>query len=386
MIRHVERTSRLVASVLTSVGICVALTCWWFGKPGPAVQFDKPPAASNVVLGDAVPGPMGWSPESRDALSEWTAQQAAFQLVSRDTGEPVSQDNSKSNVRLWELKRLVVSDAPPNGPQLTGDCTSWSSAHAIEETQASQVFNRGGQWKRVFPPWLYGAGRVWVWRKQISGPMPSAGCSVAAVAKAAQDYGVLSWEDAEAAGYKYSGQLADQWGQSGPPTKLKDIAAKHKLGTVAPLRTAAELRDAVCNGYGTAFGSDFTGGKFRTVDNRIVCDNITPQIGRNAPGVWHHALCCDGYDGTAPNGPWYHIQNSWYPTSHPTPIDGSPACGFWVAESTIEYIVQQNDAFAFSDFEGFVERRDELDLFNVGVIQPPLSRQFAGTRKTQVAP
>lgn len=369
----VERVAKIIASVGTAMLVSLALICWLSGVPGPVVQLEKPPVAD------------GWSPESRDALVEWTAQQSAFQLISRDTGEPVSQDNVRANVRLWELKRLVVRELPPNGPQLTGDCTSWASAHAIEATQASQVFGRGGSFERVFPAWLYGVGRVKVWRQQISGSMPSQGCSVAAVAKAAQDYGVLAWDEATAAGYDYNGNLADQWGRSGPPIKLYALAAQHKLGTVAPLRSADELRDAVCNGYGTAFGSDFTGGNFRQVDGRIVCDNVAARTAER--DRWHHAMCCDGYDGTAPNGPWYHIQNSWYPTSHPAPIDGSPVCGFWVSESTIAYIVAQRDAFAFSDFEGFVDRRDQLDLFNLGAVPANSRQRIAGTsRKTQVAP
>ena len=276
----------------------------------------------------------------------------------------VSLDNSRANVRLWKLTSLLVMPLPPNGPQLTGDCTSWSCAHAIEATQSGQFVAAGGEWRRIFPAWSYAVGRQWVWRKEIVGRMPSQGCSVGAVLRGAVEFGVLSWDEAEAAGFQYSGSLADQWGNGGPPERLKPMAAKHKLGVVAQLKSAADLRDAVCNGYGTAFGSDFTGGNFHTRDGRIVADNIAPRTSVNQR--WHHALCCDGYDGTAAGGPLYHIQNSWYPESHPAPIDDSPACGFWVDEASIEYIVAQGDAWAASDFQGFVERRDQIDLFQTG--------------------
>jgi hypothetical protein len=322
----------------------------------------RPDPAPEVLPAPVEPDHSGWSPQAVADLSPWADELGRFCICARDGGQPVWQDNSRANVRLWKLTALLVGQPPPNGPQLTGDCTSWSSAHAIEATQSGQIAAVGGAWQRIFPAWSYGVGRQWVWRKDIVGRMPSQGCSVGAVLRGAVEFGVVSWDEAEAAGYKYSGQLADQWGNSGPPEKLKPLAAQHKLGAIAQLKSAADLCNAVCNGYGTAFGSDFTGGNFRTKDGRIVADNIAPRLAMKER--WHHALCCDGFDGSTGTA-YYHIQNSWYPESHPKPIDDSPPCGFWVEESSIAYIVAQGDAWATSDFTGFVERRDDIDLFRV---------------------
>jgi len=354
-------------------------------QDGPPIVADAAGIRADAdSVGQIDPIGSGWSPQAVSDLAPWAEQQGQFELVARDGGPPVWQDNVRANVRLWKLTELLVGQPPPNGPQLTGDCTSWSSAHAIEKTQSSQLAAVGGEWKRIFPAWSYGVGRVWIWRKEISGPMPSQGCSVGAVLRGAVEFGVLSWEDAEAAGHKYSGQLADRWGNSGPPAELKAIAAKHKLGAIAQLKSAAELRDAVCNGYGTAFGSDFTGGNFRTRDGRIVADNIASRL--SVRQRWQHALCCDGYDGTAPGGPYYHIQNSWYPESHPAPVDDSPVCGFWVDEASIEYIVRQGDAWATGDFDGFVERRNEIDLFSTSASAGTASRDARFLSKTRMSP
>lgn len=308
----------------------------------------------------------GWVPAARDDMRGWTSSQAPFQLVS--FGEPVWQENSRANVRLYAIQDLVCGShpCPPNGPQLTGDCTSWSSVHAAERTMAVQAVSRGGKWRRLFPAFSYGVGRVDIWRKTVVGRLPAQGCSVAAVAKGMVEIGVLAWDDAldpDGKPYVYSGRLADEWGRAGPPKHLYEVASRHKLGAAALLKSAAEARDALVNGYGVAGGSDFTPGNFRVVDGRIVADNIASTM--RYEQRWHHALCIDAYDGTAPNGPWYHIQNSWHPTSHPAPVDGSPVCSFWIHENSMEYIAAQGDTLALSDFESF-ESREDLNLFAEG--------------------
>ena len=309
--------------------------------------------SDNAKGQQAVPHPSsfnGWSPEAVEATRTWAAAQPLFQIVDA-AGEPVSQDNAKLNVRLWLLEDLANGQRLPQIAQETGDCTSWGAANAIHATQASQIAaGTPASFQRIFPPWIYGAGRVWVWKKRVVGPLPSEGCSGAAVAQAAQTYGVLTWADAEAAGYKYSGKLADQWGRSGPPEKLKELAAKHKVKTVANVTTADQVRDAICNGYGVTEASRWgnPGNKYKTQDGRIVATRS---------GVWGHQMCIDGYDGSSPSGKiYFHIQNSWFPDSHPKPIDDSPVCGFWVEPDEVEYMLAAGDCWAYSDFEGFVAR------------------------------
>ncbi len=386
-----------IAALLAAALLPVMVLSWLHvpDVPPPSAPIVYPAPEVDVDGSDGENGShvehQGWAPDAVEALKPWTDQQAAFQLVSR-AGEPVWQDNSRADVRLWALLGLVASPSPPNGPQLTGDCTAWSSCHAAEKSQAGTVFVRGGQWKRLFPAFSYGVGRVNIWAKEIIGGLPSEGCSVSAIGRGMVEYGMLAWDDAKdphGRPYEYSGQLADSWGRFGPPKHLYEIAAQHKLKAIAPMKSAADVRNALGNGYAVACGSDFTAGNFRTVDGRIFADNIALTMDYRQR--WHHALCIDGYDGTAPGGPKYHIQNSWYPTSHPAPIDGSPACGFWVSESTIEYMVKQNDAFSFPDVDGFEAKRDELEL-NLF----PVSKSSAATspgrldrvvpRKTTVSP
>ena len=295
----------------------------------------------------------GWV-EPCAPLRAWAAEQPRFQITDA-SGEAASQNNERANVRLWLLEDLANGERLPQIAQETGDCTAWGASNAIHATQAGQIAaGNGGEFKRIFPCWLYGAGRQWVWKKVVVGPLPSEGCSGAAVAQAAKAFGVLTWADAEAAGYRYSGKLADDWGRNGPPEKLKALAAQHKVKTVANVTTVEQVRDAICNGYGVTEASRWGNpeNRYETRDGRIVAKRS---------GVWGHQMAIDGYDGSSPSGrKYFHIQNSWYPDSHPKPIDDSPVCGFWVEEIDIEFMLAAGDCWAYSDFEGFPARNVEL--------------------------
>lgn len=402
-----EVVSYAALIVSSIVAVAIALR-----PSAPAPERPRKPAEEKVIIEvEPAIGPngiQGWSQEAVDAMRDWTDQQQQFRVISKATGAPSTRDNSKSNVRLWKLTALNVANPPPNGPQLTGDCTSWSSCHAIEDTQSAHAaLADPGNWGRAFPPWLYGAGRQWIWKKQILGPLPAEGCSVGANARAAMEFGVLSWEEARQAGYEYSGEQADLWGSIGPPEKLKAIAARHKLGGASPMKDSTDCMNALCNGYGIASGGDFTppldargNATFRQADGRLVADNAALRMRWDSR--WHHALAIDGYDGTG-SVAYFHIQNSWFPQSHPSPIDDSPPCGFWVTAETVDYMCKGctmpdgrrcPDTWAFCDFEGFVERAPAVDLFSIPDSDVPSllpkddepAASPAAPSKTQVAP
>ena len=49
---------------------------------------------------------------------------------------------------------------------------------------------------------------------------------------------------------------------------------------------------------------------------------------------------------------------------HPAPLNGEPPGGFWIEESTMNYIAAQGDCWAFSNFDGF-PARDIDPAFNI---------------------
>ena len=313
--------------------------------------------AASVPAADP-PAHEGWAgPRAVADLAKWSTQQPPFELLGPDR-TPVWQDNETANVRLWKLVATAGGEYPEPGYQETGDCTAWGGCHAIVSTQGGQAA-RGDRVtiKRLRPDFLYGAGRVWVWSKQIVGgrnALPAAGCSGAAIARAAQEYGVVPIDTPGLP--PYSGAQADQWGREGPPDWLKEVAAKHKVRTVAQLRTVDQVRDAVCNYYGVAVASDWG-------NPRALYDRQDGRWVARRTGQWMHQMCIDGYDGSAASGKrYFHLTNSWPKSKHPAPIDDSPAGGFWVEDREVEYMLRSNDCYAYSDFEGFPAQNKGLDL------------------------
>lgn len=299
----------------------------------------------------------GWAgPAAVQDMAPWADAQPKFELTD-ELGQRIWQDNESANVRLWQMVAHAGGEYPNEAYQETGDCTSWGTADAIVNTQGGQA-HRGDpiEIKRPFQPFTYGAGRVWIWAPQIGGArrLPGAGCTGAAVAKASQEFGVVPYGTPGLP--EYSGSLADTWGRKGPPEELKAIAAKHKVRTVSRITSIAEARGAICNYYAFTIASDWGNpkGKYQKLDGRLV--------GKRT-GVWNHQMCVNGYDGSASSGrKYFHIQNSWPISQHPTPIDDSPAGGFWIEDEELEYILAAGDSWAYSDFEGFPARNTDLDF------------------------
>lgn len=323
MNRSLIRSTLLMVS-LAAFGVSHA-------QPGPAPRADRQE---------------GWAgPESLKHTEAWAKLQPRFELTDPDSGTPVWQDNQRARRCQWEaVKSANRGVMPPNVPQPVGDCSSRGAAHAIERTIAAQ----SQTFRRVAPHWLYGAGRVWSARGIFRG---GDGCNVAFMAQSARDYGILFQDDEGIPAYE--ARTIRAWGNSGPPESLKPIAAERCVRRVAKLITTADVRDAVCNDYGVA-----TGGRWGTSDgNRGMYQRDGRWFARR-DSSWAHVVCIDGYDGSAPSGPCYHITNSWGEQKFPQPIDGSPAGGYWVTEADIEFMVRDNDTWAFSDVDGFPARID----------------------------
>jgi hypothetical protein len=359
----------LFASTLVALAYC-----WPRHREGDLLQFEPPPMVFAEALpaadGDDDAQDFGWAgPDAVADLAEWANAQPQFQLID-ETGSPVWQDNSSADVRLWQLIAHSGGEYPSADHQLTGDCTAWGATHALMGTQGGQA-SRGDpiEVKRPSPLGLY-AARVDVWAPQIGGVrrLPAAGCTGAAVARMAQQFGVL-FDDTPGLP-SYSRAEADRWGRQGMPEQFRDIAARHKVRTVARITTVDEARDAICNYYGCTIASPWGNPRhqYKRQDGRWVAQRT---------GTWMHQMCIDGYDGRFATK-YFHVTNSWPKSQHPAPIDDSPAGGFWITAAELAWILRHNDSWAFSDFQGFPARNRELDF------SPLRPRRDAPPRKGSV--
>lgn len=264
-----------------------------------------------------------------------------------------AQENQRANVRLWDfVKAMNGGKHLPNTPQQIGDCVSWGAKHAVDYLQCVQIA-RGppaSDFHPSFAPYFYGVSRVLIGERRITGD----GSVGAWAAEGARRYGVLPADHAGVP--SYDGRVARKWGRNGPPDEFVQYAQQFPVRTVAPVRSADDVRDAICNGYPVTIASDW-GGRMQptVVDGRLVNER---------QGHWNHQMCLIGYDGETGREPYYYVLNSWGAEAHGTPPDGAPPGGFWIRERDVEYIVAQGDSFAFSAFAGFPSQ--ELDFRIIG--------------------
>lgn len=159
---------------------------------------------------------------------------------------------------------------------------------------------------------------------------------------------------------EYNVGLANEWGRVGIPDQLEPIAKLHPVQSFALMRSYADCRDAIANGYPVIFCSN--------QGFNPNCRKCNPG-GRDADGflkacgTWYHGMLGLAMDDT--KRPGILVQNSWGPdwVGGPTRLFQPPG-SFWVEAKTIDYMCQQNDTFAISNFFGFKENLDlDYDLF-----------------------
>jgi len=142
---------------------------------------------------------------------------------------------------------------------------------------------------------------------------------------------------------KYNGNLGAGWGARGLPDSVIDLANDHQITTVSLVKTIEEARDALANGYGLAVCSNY--GFTHKRDKKGFA---------KPSGSWAHAMAwiaCDDTNGDAA----FLVQNSWgkwndggHPDWGPIP-DGS----FLITSDVAQGMLDQNGAYAFSNFNGF---------------------------------
>ena len=88
-----------------------------------------------------------------------------------------SRDTKGKKLMLYEVVRKVFGKDTDNYAQEIGDCVSFGAKNAIEYLMATEKLMKGDreEWHPVFPPYLYGTGRVFVGRGQLDGSDGSLG-------------------------------------------------------------------------------------------------------------------------------------------------------------------------------------------------------------------
>lgn len=284
-------------------------------------------------------------------------------------------------------------------PQQTGDCASFAVTQGITRRHAVQIVNGKTREKllSVFPPELYGLGRHQVGKDRFRGrPLRrggfelNPGCTVGEILQGAQGYGLYSWEQAERDGFPYSGDLANVWGDIGPPKKVLDAARKVRLRAFSAVQTWDDLVDAIANGYPCPFGAQMVFRKdTRAEDGKrwLQFDDSVPPRNRG------HAQVLIGVEDRPGKKPGCYCLGSWGPDAHDKPLNGEPPGGGWVSKDLVErYILTGHDAYAISDSETFEVKAEVADKEKWNAFTTPeiddheLAKQLAAVDQPEEEP
>lgn len=258
---------------------------------------------------------------------------------------------------LWQVVRKVLGADTPNYPQEIGDCVSFGAKNAIEYLQCCEVLMGGERQKfePVFPPYLYGTGRVYVGRGQLGNDDGSLGSWMA---EAVKKYGVLfSKEDGVP---DYSGRVAKAWGDPRPGPDLdkwRPTGEKFPVKSAALISTWDELVAAIVNGYPVTTASNVG------YDMQPSRDGFHRQTAN-----WSHQMVWVGADDND-RDPYAVLLNSWGDV-HGRLKDFEtgeeyPAGTLRVRRSDVEKHLRERESFAFSQFEGLREQEIEKELFRI---------------------
>lgn len=253
---------------------------------------------------------------------------------------------------LWEVGRKVLGADTPNYPQEIGDCVSFGAKNAIEYVQFYPIANEARTiFKRVFPPYLYGCGRVFIGNGQLGRSDGSLGIWQA---KAVMQYGTIPIDTPNCP--PYSGRIAKDWGASGPPDQFVTVGKEHIIKSAALVKTWDDVVTALVNGYPV------------TIASNVGFDMSPRSDGFNHYSTnWGHQMCIVGADNEYQT-PYACILNSWG-DAHGAIKDFKtgeiwPKGTLRVLRKDIETILSEGDSFAYSAFDGFPAQELPREFFD----------------------
>lgn len=291
----------------------------------------------------------GWAGED-EAKQAWQAIGSQFPTftVFGDTAATATVEY----MPLFEITRKVLGKDPINYAQAVGDCVSWGARNVVNTLAAQEIFaGDAEEWRDVYPPYFYGTGRVLVGRGQLGRGDGSLGSWQA---KAVELYGAIP---ADGEGVPaYSGAIARQWGNSGPPQQFVAQGKKNLIQTTARVFSAEEGADAIVNGH------PFT----------IACNQGFEYKARSdgfhwPSGTWAHQMAVICVDRRA-RDPYFGVLNSWGDV-HGVIQDfhtntAWPKGMLRVRWEVMDRMLRTGEGFAYSRFQGFpAQTFSSADLF-----------------------
>jgi len=234
-------------------------------------------------------------------------------------------------------------------------CVSFGAKNAIEYLQCCEILMKGDRekFRPVFPPYLYGTGRVFAGGGRLDGEDGSLGSWMA---DAVITHGVLASDEPNVP--QYDGRVAKKWGDTpGPPNEFILIGKEHPVKSAAKINSWEELVTAICNGYPCTVASN------QGFEMEAGADGFN-----EASGQWGHQMCITGIDDEYTQ-PYCIILNSWgdahgrmkdFNSKEDLPIGVLRA-----KKNIIQRMISSGEVFAYSNFQGFPTQEIAKELFKL---------------------
>lgn len=291
----------------------------------------------------------GWiAPERREPF-QWDALEAAEKTLSEFKLEGKT-DPTVTKVDLTEIWGhpdgvAALGFKYPGTHQLTGSCVGSGGGNTIFTLAALEVLRLNDPEQIFLPWWLYTYGRS----RGNSGP--GDGSLESTWAQAAQNDGVINANEPGLGlpkpdrigelGYSYTESLEYKWsaGSRSPCKDLLEKGRKHLIKKVGIMRSADDVREAICNLYPVGEGSMY--GYTDWVD----ADGLS--LGKRGPR-WSHKMCVLGWQLHPKHGELFKIVNQWAGAS----TSSGKFNYVWVPKADIDWICR-DECRCYSQFDGF---------------------------------
>ena len=218
------------------------------------------------------------------------------------------------------------------------NCVGAATEMEVEYLLADQIVRLGNlqQYRPVFRPWLYGAGRVLVGGNRIRGD----GSLISWQYKALTDYGILA-ED-EPGVPAYSTAVGRQWGSTRSILeKWIPKAAETKVQKYVDIKNFDDLAKSVIVGkMGPCIASS------QGFEMKLRHDNAVNKSWFIPSGTWMHQMHIAAVDYDLRN-PCCYIGNQWGLNAHPGQLDG-PSGGGWVRAEFFDRWVRQSGCYCMA--------------------------------------
>ncbi|OGT57695.1 MAG: hypothetical protein A3E01_02860 [Gammaproteobacteria bacterium RIFCSPHIGHO2_12_FULL_63_22] len=296
---------------------------------------------------------MGWVPPDQRSLAVRRMCESILSSMPRFFIFGQTQETDRKRVVLWDAAKQVLGKHLPTLLQKSGCCVGEMGKNVVDYVAVVEIANGDAeQFHPIFMPYGYGRGRL---HSGIRGR--GEGSTGSGQAKAIVQDGVIRSDlsglpqpSGGDSGLTWGAEVEMKWSDGARiEDKWIELGKLHPIKSAAPVQSYTQARDALANGYPVGVCSD----RGFTMD---------PQLDRKAGkkfgvprGTWHHAMTFIGVDDD-PQRPAVYCQNSWSADAHGPPAGDEPPGGFWVDADVADYMLRQNDSFAYSQFEGFPEQ------------------------------